>query len=202
MLPPSRPAISRLQMSTAAAAAVGRQIELLELEREAEEKEHALWCQSLSARQCEKRGISLLNLALSNTAGGLAGRVIVNLVQPHREQLAPHRMTVGDVVALRLMGEDQIGADNGGGGESGPRVQGVVAAVQSHSIDIAIEHGAVDEFETLVGKHDYESPKSKGMMRLRIDRLPNVAAFDKMVKALRVLCATVDGRHGLQDSAP
>ena len=58
-------------MSTTAAAAVGRQIELLELERDAEEKEHALWCQSLSARQCEKRGISLLNLALSNTAGGL-----------------------------------------------------------------------------------------------------------------------------------
>ena len=70
-----------------------------------------------------------------------------------------------------------------------------MAAVRSHSIDIAIEHRAVDELEALVGKHEHISSKAKGGTRLRIDKLPNVAAFDKTVKALRLLRATVEGRR-------
>ncbi|XP_047374036.1 DNA-binding protein SMUBP-2 isoform X2 [Sciurus carolinensis] len=82
---------------------VTKQLDLLELERDAEVKERRSWQESVSLKELQSRGVCLLKLQVSSQRTGLYGRLLVTL-EPRRcgsaGALPSNSFTSGDIVGL------------------------------------------------------------------------------------------------------
>ncbi|XP_049637146.1 DNA-binding protein SMUBP-2 [Suncus etruscus] len=81
---------------------VAKQLELLELERDADVEERRCWQESVSTKELQRKGVCLLKLQVSGQRTGLYGRLLVTL-EPRRggvPVLPAHNFTFGDIVGL------------------------------------------------------------------------------------------------------
>uniref|UniRef100_A0A2R8PN48 Immunoglobulin mu DNA binding protein 2 n=1 Tax=Callithrix jacchus TaxID=9483 RepID=A0A2R8PN48_CALJA len=89
--------------SAAVESFVTKQLELLELERDAEVEERRSWQESISLKELQSRGVCLLKLQVSSQRTGLYGRLLVTL-EPRRcgsaAALPSNSFTSGDIVGL------------------------------------------------------------------------------------------------------
>uniref|UniRef100_A0A2K6SNA9 DNA helicase n=1 Tax=Saimiri boliviensis boliviensis TaxID=39432 RepID=A0A2K6SNA9_SAIBB len=89
--------------SAAVESFVAKQLELLELERDAEVEERRSWQENISLKELQSRGVCLLKLQVSSQRTGLYGRLLVTL-EPRRcgsaAALPSNSFTSGDIVGL------------------------------------------------------------------------------------------------------
>uniref|UniRef100_A0A9L0T8C6 Immunoglobulin mu DNA binding protein 2 n=1 Tax=Equus caballus TaxID=9796 RepID=A0A9L0T8C6_HORSE len=82
---------------------VARQLDLLELERDAEVEERRSWQENISLKELQSRGVCLLKLQVSSQRTGLYGRLLVTF-EPRRcvssAVLPSNSFTSGDIVGL------------------------------------------------------------------------------------------------------
>ncbi|XP_028334690.1 DNA-binding protein SMUBP-2 isoform X2 [Physeter macrocephalus] len=89
--------------SAAVESFVTKQLDLLELEREAEVEERRSWQENVSLKELQSRGVCLLKLQVSSQRTGLYGRLLVTF-EPRRcmsaAVLPSNSFTSGDIVGL------------------------------------------------------------------------------------------------------
>ncbi|XP_037694261.1 DNA-binding protein SMUBP-2 [Choloepus didactylus] len=89
--------------SAAVESFVAKQLDLLELERDAELEERRSWQESISVKELQSRGVCLLRLQVSSQRTGLYGRLLVTF-EPRKCGSAPvlpsNSFTSGDIVGL------------------------------------------------------------------------------------------------------
>uniref|UniRef100_H0X5A5 DNA-binding protein SMUBP-2 n=1 Tax=Otolemur garnettii TaxID=30611 RepID=H0X5A5_OTOGA len=89
--------------SAAVESFVTKQLDLLELERDAEVEERRSWQENISLKELQSRGVCLLKLQVSSQCTGLYGRLLVTF-EPRRcgsEAVLPsNSFTSGDIVGL------------------------------------------------------------------------------------------------------
>ncbi|XP_044115960.1 DNA-binding protein SMUBP-2 [Neovison vison] len=89
--------------SAAVESFVTKQLDLLELERDAEVEERRSWQENISLKELQSRGVCLLKLQVSSQRTGLYGRLLVTL-EPRRcvaaAVLPSNSFTSGDIVGL------------------------------------------------------------------------------------------------------
>ncbi|CAM6098544.1 unnamed protein product [Calypogeia fissa] len=107
---------------------VSKTMPLIELEKEAEMAAAQSSLSTLKPEIAEKKGVSLLNLKCSDVQTGLFGKSLLELKPNKGDLLPPHKMTLHDVVVLKM--------NKGGGSSLG---QGIVYRVKEGSITIAME---------------------------------------------------------------
>uniref|UniRef100_A0A671G6J5 Immunoglobulin mu DNA binding protein 2 n=1 Tax=Rhinolophus ferrumequinum TaxID=59479 RepID=A0A671G6J5_RHIFE len=82
---------------------VTKQLDLLELERDAEVEERRSWQENISLKELQSRGVCLLKLQVSSQQTGLYGRLLVTF-EPRRGVsagvLPSNSFTSGDIVGL------------------------------------------------------------------------------------------------------
>lgn len=154
---------------------VSRTRSLLALEWACEENLAVEQLNSSSRQLLERKGVTLANLRISATSTGLYGRRVATLAPVRGKLLRAHSFGVGDVV--RLVPNK--------GPESGDRPpSGIVTTVTEHSVRVAFDEASDDD---ALQRHVHaEEP-------VRLDRLPNDAANDKVLQALKALEAVKPG---------
>lgn len=148
---------------------VERQNQLLDLEREAETSLLEEKISSLSARECQKEGFSLLNLNIEGTSSAMFGRCAIALSKLGGAKL-DSSFKVGDEVVLynpKLRGTSE---------NDDATVWGLVSKVTFKTITIV-----VDDFD-----QSYFDPP------LRMDLRPNNKTYEKMKSALLDVEAAFD----------
>ncbi|XP_006893295.1 PREDICTED: DNA-binding protein SMUBP-2 isoform X2 [Elephantulus edwardii] len=89
--------------SAAVESFVSKQLDLLELERDAEVEERRSWQESVSLKELQSRGVCLLRLQVTSQRTGLYGRLLATF-EPRKcgpEAVLPsHSFTSGDIVGL------------------------------------------------------------------------------------------------------
>uniref|UniRef100_A0A2K6FJJ9 Immunoglobulin mu DNA binding protein 2 n=1 Tax=Propithecus coquereli TaxID=379532 RepID=A0A2K6FJJ9_PROCO len=89
--------------SAAVESFVTKQLDLLELERDAEVEERRSWQENISPKELQSRGVCLLKLQVSSQCTGLYGRLLVTF-KPRRcglvVPLPSNSFTSGDIVGL------------------------------------------------------------------------------------------------------
>ena len=73
-----------------------KQRELLQLERQEEIDQLTIKLETLSARECEKAGISILSLVIEEISISLYGRTCLSLRRKDKKLLPNHSLKVGD----------------------------------------------------------------------------------------------------------
>ena len=73
-----------------------KQRELLQLERQEEMDQLTTKLETLSARECEKTGISILSLVIEEISISLYGRTCLSLRRKDKKLLPNHSLKVGD----------------------------------------------------------------------------------------------------------
>jgi len=139
---------------------IRRQLELLEMEREAEIEEVERLRAELPDVELERRGLTLRRLTLRDVDVGLGGRTLLILEPSRGGELPAHRFASGDLVALRE------------GRDAEALRIGVVDATRRDSIRIAIEETEEDD----------ELPSL-----IRLDRLVPDVTFRRMRDAIKAL---------------
>ncbi|MGA1525802.1 MAG: AAA domain-containing protein, partial [Planctomycetota bacterium] len=147
---------------------IRRQLELLELEREAEIQEVERLRAELADVELERRGLTLRRLTLRDTDVGLGGRTLLVLEPSKGGELPAHRFASGDLVALREGRDDEAA-----------RI-GVVDSVRRDTIRIAIET-------------DEEGDELPHLIRL--DRLVPDVTFRRMRDAIKALAHKPTPEH-------
>jgi ATP-dependent RNA/DNA helicase IGHMBP2 len=147
---------------------IRRQLDLLELEREAEIEEVERLRAELSDAELERRGLTLRRLTLRDTDVGLGGRSLLVLEPSRGGELPAHRFASGDLVALREGRDDEAA-----------RI-GVVDSVRRDTIRITVEEG----------EDDPELPNL-----IRLDRLVPDITFRRMRDAIKALGAKPVPEH-------
>ncbi|MGA0870732.1 MAG: AAA domain-containing protein, partial [Planctomycetota bacterium] len=147
---------------------IRRQLDLLELEREAEIEEVERLRSELSDAELERRGLTLRRLTLRDTDVGLGGRSLLVLEPSRGGELPAHRFASGDLVALREGRDDEAA-----------RI-GVVDSVRRDTIRITVEEG----------EDDPELPNL-----IRLDRLVPDITFRRMRDAIKALGAKPVPEH-------
>ncbi|MBK8979509.1 MAG: IGHMBP2 family helicase [Planctomycetes bacterium] len=148
--------------------------ELLALERRAEIDEAKRMWDELDADELERRGVTLLRMTVVDHLVGLGGRPSLVLQRSRGGVLPSHRITAGDVVALRTAAEH-------GGLDGRGDASGVVAKVTDDAITVSLDD-AEDE------------PELPDL--LRIDRVAPDVTFRRLDDALRELGAARPGPSG------
>lgn len=139
-------------------------MDLLELEREAEEAQAQEILRGLSPEAAARRGRALLGLTATDLRGGLLGQTIVTLELASRPNgsdalpLPPHKLSPHDVVCLR---------PNKSSAEGEPLASGVVYRIRDTQIELACD----DMPDELSGT-------------LRLERLSNEATHKRLVSAV------------------
>ncbi|XP_024430147.2 DNA-binding protein SMUBP-2 isoform X1 [Desmodus rotundus] len=107
---------------------VTKQLDLLELEREAEVEERRAWQEGISLKELQSRGVCLLKLQLSSQRTGLYGQLLVTL-EPRRcasaGVLPSSSLSSGDIVGLY--------------GEGGQLATGVLTRITQKSVTVAFD---------------------------------------------------------------
>ena len=174
------------------AAFVRRTLELLELEREAEEEQGEAILRGMRPETAQKKGRALLGLKCVDVRGGFYGKTIVTLELASRGSvnvsqsgaltngggknsgappLPPHKLTPHDIVAIKA-NKGEPGGD--------PLCAGVVYRVRDAQIEIAIDEAP----EALDGT-------------LRLERLANETSHKRLVDAVRDVGKVGEGGAGV-----
>jgi len=167
---------SRNKESDGLASWTSKTLELLELERQAEEAQAAEILKGLSPEAAARRGRALLGLTATDVRGGLLGQTIVTLELASRPTngdampLPPHKLSPHDVVCLRPNKSD---------GEGEPLASGVVYRIRDTQIELACD----DVPDDLSGT-------------LRLERLSNEATHNRLVAAVERV-----GKYGASSDA-
>eukprot|EP00953_Heterococcus_sp_UTEX-ZZ885_P036607 18833-Heterococcus_DN1.PRE.1 len=142
---------------------IQQQRTLLDQERSAERTEIADSIATLTALECQLKGLSVLSLAIKSSSTGLYGRTVLAIGDTKGRPLPAHQFSSGNEVTLR--------STKGGAGSGS--VTGVVGKVTDELIEVVIDDDAA-EAEAL------KAP-------LRMDVLANEATHKKLLKGLDTL---------------
>ena len=174
------------------AAFVRRTLELLELEREAEEEQGEAILRGMRPETAQKRGRALLGLKCVDVRGGFYGKTIVTLELASRGSsavsqsetstngggkgkgappLPPHKLTPHDIVAIRA-NKGEPGGD--------PLCAGVVYRLRDAQLEIALDEAP----DALDGT-------------LRLERLANETSHKRLVDAVRDVGKAGEGGAGV-----
>ena len=186
-----------------------RQRRLLLLEREEENEQLTSKLETLTAKECEESGISVLSLVLAGVSVSLYGRSCLTLERKDRKVFPNHSLKVGDEAGniLRFFGSmcsifpiliivplSILLVLRGKGGSMGNTVRGVIAKVTSISIDLVTDSYDDDEMDTPLRLDQVIIISSKHLHRyffthqfLIVQQLASDATFKKMNHALNDL---------------
>ncbi|XP_065794024.1 DNA-binding protein SMUBP-2 [Muntiacus reevesi] len=147
--------------STPVESFVTKQLELLELERDAEVEERRSWQENVSLKELQSRGVCLLKLQVSSQRTGLYGRLLVTF-EPRRcvsaAALPSNSFTSGDIVGLY--------------DEGGQLATGVLTRITQKAVTVAFDESH-DSQLSLDQEHSY-----------RLLKLANDVTYKRLKKAL------------------
>ncbi|XP_043307701.1 DNA-binding protein SMUBP-2 isoform X1 [Cervus canadensis] len=147
--------------STPVESFVTKQLELLELERDAEVEERRSWQENVSLKELQSRGVCLLKLQVSSQRTGLYGRLLVTL-EPRRcvsaAALPSSSFTSGDIVGLY--------------DEGGQLATGILTRITQKAVTVAFDESH-DSQLSLDQEHSY-----------RLLKLANDVTYKRLKKAL------------------
>uniref|UniRef100_A0A2K6SNB1 DNA-binding protein SMUBP-2 n=1 Tax=Saimiri boliviensis boliviensis TaxID=39432 RepID=A0A2K6SNB1_SAIBB len=153
--------------SAAVESFVAKQLELLELERDAEVEERRSWQENISLKELQSRGVCLLKLQVSSQRTGLYGRLLVTL-EPRRcgsaAALPSNSFTSGDIVGL-------YDAAN----EGSQLATGILTRVTQKSVTVAFDES-----------HDFQLSLDRENS-YRLLKLANDVTYKRLRKALTAL---------------
>uniref|UniRef100_A0A452SJ63 Immunoglobulin mu DNA binding protein 2 n=1 Tax=Ursus americanus TaxID=9643 RepID=A0A452SJ63_URSAM len=152
-------------MATAAVESfVTKQLDLLELERDAEVEERRSWQESISPKELQSRGVCLLKLQVSSQRTGLYGRLLVTF-EPRRCASAPvlpsNSFTSGDIVGLY--------------DEGSQLATGILTRITQRSVTVAFDES-----------HDFQLSLDREQS-YRLLKLANDVTYKRLKKATAVL---------------
>ncbi len=148
---------------------VRRQLELIDLEREAEIEEAKRLRDGLPAAELQRRGVCLLGLRVDEVHAGLGGRTVLQLSRADRSPLPASRLGPGDIVSLQPQRGQR--AQN----ETAP--SGVVVGKRAASIRVALDRDL-----------DAELPEP-----IRLDRVANDVTYRRLRESLERLRSKIRG---------
>uniref|UniRef100_A0A673T2E3 Helicase SMUBP-2/HCS1 1B domain-containing protein n=1 Tax=Suricata suricatta TaxID=37032 RepID=A0A673T2E3_SURSU len=172
--------------SAAVESFVSKQLDLLELERDAEVEERRSWQENVSPRELQSRGVCLLKLRVSGQRTGLYGRLLLTF-EPRRcaagAELPSNSFSSGDIVGV---------CDEGG-----QLATGILTRITQRSVTVAFDES-----------HDFQLSLD-GERAYRLLKLANDVTYKRLKKASgllplpgrlpagsRLLCAVPEGsRH-------
>uniref|UniRef100_A0A8C6FYX5 Immunoglobulin mu DNA binding protein 2 n=1 Tax=Moschus moschiferus TaxID=68415 RepID=A0A8C6FYX5_MOSMO len=129
--------------STPVESFVTKQLELLELERDAEVAERRSWQENVSLKELQSRGVCLLKLQVSSQRTGLYGRLLITF-EPRRcmsaAVLPSNSFTSGDIVGLY--------------DESGQLATGILTRITQKAVTVAFDESH-DSQLSLDQEHSY-----------------------------------------------
>uniref|UniRef100_A0A8C6FZD6 Immunoglobulin mu DNA binding protein 2 n=1 Tax=Moschus moschiferus TaxID=68415 RepID=A0A8C6FZD6_MOSMO len=147
--------------STPVESFVTKQLELLELERDAEVAERRSWQENVSLKELQSRGVCLLKLQVSSQRTGLYGRLLITF-EPRRcmsaAVLPSNSFTSGDIVGLY--------------DESGQLATGILTRITQKAVTVAFDESH-DSQLSLDQEHSY-----------RLLKLANDVTYKRLKKAL------------------
>ncbi|XP_076971556.1 DNA-binding protein SMUBP-2 isoform X2 [Tamandua tetradactyla] len=153
--------------SAAVESFVAKQLDLLELERDAEVEERRSWQENISVKELQSRGVCLLKLQVSSQRTGLYGRLLVTF-EPRKCGSAPvlpsNSFTSGDIVGLY---------DSANQGSQ--LATGILTRITPKAITVAFD-------ET----HDFQLSLDRGNS-YRLLKLANDVTYKRLKKALITL---------------
>ncbi|XP_037373318.1 DNA-binding protein SMUBP-2 [Talpa occidentalis] len=145
---------------------VAKQLDLLELERDAEVEERRSWQEHISLKELQSRGVCLLKLQVSSQRTGLYGRLLVTL-EPRRcaaaTLLPSNSFTPGDIVGLYEANE------------GGQLATGILTRITQKSVTVAF-----DETRDVQLSSDRENS-------YRLVKLANDVTYKRLKRALVAL---------------
>ncbi|XP_039091327.1 DNA-binding protein SMUBP-2 [Hyaena hyaena] len=150
--------------SAAVESFVSKQLDLLELERDAEVEERRSWQENVSPKELQSRGVCLQKLWVSSQRTGLYGRLLLTL-EPRRcapaAELPSNSFTSGDIVGLY--------------DEGGQLATGILTRITPRSVTVAFDES-----------HDFQlSLDTEPAYRLL--KLANDVTYKRLKKALVTL---------------
>ncbi|XP_012613016.2 DNA-binding protein SMUBP-2 isoform X1 [Microcebus murinus] len=153
--------------SAAVESFVTKQLDLLELERDAEVEERRSWQENISLKELQSRGVCLLKLQVSSQCTGLYGRLLVTF-EPRRcgsaAALPSNSFTSGDIVGLYDAAS-----------EGGQLATGILTRITQKSATVAFDES--HDFQlSLDREHSY-----------RLLKLANDVTYKRLKKALVAL---------------
>uniref|UniRef100_A0A2K6AFX9 DNA-binding protein SMUBP-2 n=1 Tax=Mandrillus leucophaeus TaxID=9568 RepID=A0A2K6AFX9_MANLE len=153
--------------SAAVESFVTKQLDLLELERDAEVEERRSWQENISLKELQSRGVCLLKLQVSSQRTGLYGRLLVTF-EPRRcgsvAALPSNSFTSGDIVGL-------YDAAN----EGNQLATGILTRVTQKSVTVAFDES-----------HDFQLSLDRENS-YRLLKLANDVTYRRLKKALIAL---------------
>uniref|UniRef100_A0A2K6N1F4 DNA-binding protein SMUBP-2 n=1 Tax=Rhinopithecus bieti TaxID=61621 RepID=A0A2K6N1F4_RHIBE len=153
--------------SAAVESFVTKQLDLLELERDAEVEERRSWQENISLKELQSRGVCLLKLQVSSQRTGLYGRLLVTF-EPRRcgsvAALPSNSFTSGDIVGL-------YDAAN----EGSQLATGILTRVTQKSVTVAFDES-----------HDFQLSLDRENS-YRLLKLANDVTYRRLKKALIAL---------------
>ncbi|XP_043437860.1 DNA-binding protein SMUBP-2 isoform X2 [Prionailurus bengalensis] len=150
--------------SAAVESFVSKQLDLLELERDAEVEERRSWQENISLKELQSRGVCLLKLQVSSQRTGLYGRLLVTF-EPRRcasaTALPSNSFTSGDIVGLY--------------DEGGQLATGILTRIMQRSVTVAFDES-----------HDFQLSLDRERA-YRLLKLANDVTYKRLKKALITL---------------
>ncbi|XP_045342158.1 DNA-binding protein SMUBP-2 isoform X2 [Leopardus geoffroyi] len=147
--------------SAAVESFVSKQLDLLELERDAEVEERRSWQENISLKELQSRGVCLLKLQVSSQRTGLYGRLLVTF-EPRRcasaTALPSNSFTSGDIVGLY--------------DEGGQLATGILTRIMQRSVTVAFDES-----------HDFQLSLDRERA-YRLLKLANDVTYKRLKKAL------------------
>ncbi|XP_030187170.1 DNA-binding protein SMUBP-2 isoform X2 [Lynx canadensis] len=147
--------------SAAVESFVSKQLDLLELERDAEVEERRSWQENISLKELQSRGVCLLKLQVSSQRTGLYGRLLVTF-EPRRctsaTALPSNSFTSGDIVGLY--------------DEGGQLATGILTRIMQRSVTVAFDES-----------HDFQLSLDRECA-YRLLKLANDVTYKRLKKAL------------------
>uniref|UniRef100_G1R4B8 DNA-binding protein SMUBP-2 n=1 Tax=Nomascus leucogenys TaxID=61853 RepID=G1R4B8_NOMLE len=153
--------------SAAVESFVTKQLDLLELERDAEVEERRSWQENICLKELQSRGVCLLKLQVSSQRTGLYGRLLVTF-EPRRcgsaAALPSNSFTSGDIVGLYDAAS-----------ESSQLATGILTRVTQKSVTVAFDES-----------HDFQLSLDRENS-YRLLKLANDVTYRRLKKALIAL---------------
>ncbi|XP_053418453.1 DNA-binding protein SMUBP-2 isoform X2 [Nycticebus coucang] len=153
--------------SAALESFVTKQLDLLELERDAEVEERRSWQENISLKELQSRGVCLLKLQVSSQSTGLYGRLLVTF-EPRRcgsaAVLPSNSFTSGDIVGLYDAAS-----------EGGQLATGILTRITQKSASVAFDES-----------HDFQLNLDQENS-YRLLKLANDVTYKRLKKALIAL---------------
>ncbi|XP_057362671.1 DNA-binding protein SMUBP-2 isoform X2 [Manis pentadactyla] len=160
--------------SAAVESFVAKQLDLLELERDAEVEERRSWQEHVSLKELQSRGVCLLQLQVSSQRTGLYGRLLVTF-EPRRcvsaGTLPSNSFSSGDIVGLYDAGAQLA--------------TGILTRIAQKSVTVAFDES-----------HDFQLSLDRDAS-YRLLKLANDITYKRLKKALTAL-----RRHRCGPAAP